>query len=53
VPRADGRDGDAFDAICRHVLVEEVETGRLVCCFRLLPLRDGGEIGMSYSAAIL
>jgi putative hemolysin len=49
-PRADGRDADAFDPLCRHVLVEEVRTGRLVCCFRLLPLRDGGEIGMSYSA---
>ncbi len=45
-----GLDADAFDEICRHVLVEEVRTGRLVCCFRLLPLRDGGEIGKSYSA---
>jgi L-ornithine Nalpha-acyltransferase len=32
-------------AVCRHVLVEEVESGRLVCCFRLLRLMDGGEIG--------
>ncbi len=45
-----GLDADAFDDICRHVLVEEVRTGRLVCCFRLLPLKDGGEIGKSYSA---
>jgi putative hemolysin len=43
-------DSDAFDAVFRHVLVEDVETGCLVCCFRLLPLRDGGEIGLSYSA---
>jgi putative hemolysin len=49
-PRADGRDADAFDPLCRHVLVEEARTGRLVCCFRLLPLRDGGEIGRSYAA---
>jgi len=48
--RDGGRDADAFDDICRHVLVEEARTGRLVCCFRLLPLRDGGEIGRSYSA---
>lgn len=48
--RLDGRDGDAFDALCRHVLVEEARTGRLVCCYRLLPLRDGGEINMSYSS---
>ncbi len=44
------RDEDAFDAICTHVLVEEVRTGRLVCCFRLLPLNGGGDIGRSYSA---
>lgn len=49
-PRPQGRDFDEFDTICRHVLVEEVKTGRLVCCFRLLPLRDGSDIGMSYSA---
>lgn len=46
----DGLDADAFDALCRHVLVEERATGRLVCCFRMLPLRDGSEIGASYSA---
>jgi putative hemolysin len=49
-PRAGGRDADAFDAACRHVLVEEAATGRLVCCFRLLPLARGAEIGRSYSA---
>lgn len=48
--REGGRDGDAFDPVCRHVLVEEVATGRLVCCFRLLPLADGAEIRRSYSA---
>jgi putative hemolysin len=48
-PRADGRDADAFDALCRHVLVEETRTGRLVCCFRLLPM-TGAEIARSYSA---
>ncbi|MEI4470309.1 GNAT family N-acetyltransferase [Frigidibacter sp. MR17.24] len=45
-----GRDADAFDAICRHVLVEDMRTGALVCCFRLLPLAQGAEIGRSYSA---
>lgn len=43
-------DADAFDDICTHILVEEVATGRLVCCLRMLPLSDGGEIGRSYSA---
>ncbi len=45
-----GLDADRFDAICRHVLVEEGRTGALVACFRLLPLTSGCEIGRSYSA---
>lgn len=45
-----GRDRDAFDPDCRHVLVEEVRDGRLVAAFRLLPLADGREIWRSYSA---
>jgi putative hemolysin len=44
-----GLDGDAFDARCTHVLVED-RAGRLVCCYRLLPLGTGAEIGGSYSA---
>src|SRR6056297_1097032 len=43
-------DSDAHDAFCAHILVEEEATGRLVCCFRMLPLSDGGEIERSYSA---
>lgn len=45
-----GRDEDAFDPRCRHVLVEDLVTGGLVCCFRLLPLQRGADIGQSYSA---
>ncbi len=45
-----GLDADGFDAICRHVLVHDVPSGALVCCFRLLPLNSGCEIGRSYSA---
>lgn len=45
-----GRDEDAYDAICTHVLVEDRRDGRLVCCFRFLPLTGGGEIAKSYSA---
>lgn len=48
--RPDGRDVDGFDALCTHALVEEVRTGTLVCCFRLMPLKGGAEIGRSYSA---
>lgn len=47
---AKGLDADAFDALCRHVLVEDSRSGALVCCFRLLPLKGGSEIGQSYSA---
>ncbi|MEL6979573.1 MAG: GNAT family N-acyltransferase [Pseudomonadota bacterium] len=43
-------DVDQFDADCDHVMIEERRTGRLVCCFRLLPLSSGREIGRSYSA---
>ena len=46
----DRRDADPFDAICRHVLIEERKTGRLVCCFRLLDLEDGAQISRSYAA---
>ncbi len=48
--RPEGLDRDALDAFCEHMLVEERKTGRLVCCFRLLPLRSGAEIDRSYSA---
>lgn len=47
---AGGCDGDRFDALCRHVLVEERASGRLAAAFRLLPLARGAEIGRSYSA---
>ena len=46
----DGLDRDRFDEICTHILVEDDVSGSLVCCFRMLPLTDGGEIGRSYSA---
>ncbi|QHQ34277.1 GNAT family N-acetyltransferase [Algicella marina] len=46
----DGLDADDFDNACAHVLVEEAASGRLVCCFRLLPLKNGAEIHQSYAA---
>ena len=45
-----GLDADALDAQCRHMLVTEAATGRLVCCFRLMVLPGGRDIGRSYSA---
>lgn len=49
VPRASGLDSDRFDARCQHMLIEEVLTGELVGCFRLLPMECGLDIGRSYA----
>lgn len=46
----EGVDTDPFDAACVHILIEKQNDGRLVCCFRLLPLGDGSQIGRSYAA---
>lgn len=43
-------DRDAYDACCTHVLVEEIRSGALVCCFRLLLLESGAELARSYAA---
>ncbi|WP_299075920.1 GNAT family N-acyltransferase [uncultured Ruegeria sp.] len=44
-------DQDDFDTLCAHVLVEDMRSdGQLVCCFRMLTIEDGAEIGRSYSA---
>lgn len=45
-----GLDADAFDPLCLHVLVEDLRSGEVVCCYRLLPMRGGAEILNSYSA---
>jgi putative hemolysin len=49
-PGAKGLDHDDFDAACTHVLIEDTRSGALVCCFRLMHLGSGAEIGRSYSA---
>lgn len=43
-------DQDQFDSICTHILVEDAQDKRLICCFRMLPLDGGDEIERSYSA---
>lgn len=43
-------DHDPFDGICAHVLVEDLRSGQLVCCFRVLELENGSAIKQSYSA---
>ncbi|MBD3678132.1 MAG: GNAT family N-acetyltransferase [Rhodobacteraceae bacterium] len=47
----EGLDADHFDAICRHLLVEDA-AGRLLGCCRVLLLPDAGQIGRSYSAQV-
>ncbi len=43
-------DRDQFDDLCVHVLIEDVKTGKLVCCFRMLVLEGGADIPRTYSA---
>ena len=43
-------DADAFDDVSHHILVEDVQSGALVCCFRMLMLDGGADVGRSYSA---
>lgn len=47
---AQGRDADAFDPKCRHMLIEEVASGDLVATFRLMTLGSGADIARTYSA---
>lgn len=47
----EGRDEDEFDAVCRHVLVEDRVTGLLAACFRMLPLR-GAQLASSYAGRL-
>ena len=45
-----GGDADRFDALCRHILVEELAGGRLVCTFRIMFIDRGADLSQSYSA---
>ncbi|MDN5789054.1 GNAT family N-acetyltransferase [Pseudorhodobacter sp.] len=47
---ASGRDADAFDPVCTHMLIEDQASGMLVCCFRLLPVHDAPTLKHCYSA---
>lgn len=43
-------DGDEYDARCKHMLVTDSGTGRLVCSFRFLHLAHGSLIERAYAA---
>ena len=47
---ARARDRDAFDARCRHLMVEDRGTGALLCTCRLLHLPDAARVAQSYAA---
>ncbi len=46
---ASGHDADAFDDAQHHILVRDLRSDTLVCCFRLRLLR-GPDLGQSYAA---
>jgi len=46
----DGLDRDRFDHLCRHVLIEDLQSGDLVACFRFQHLDSGAGIGRTYAA---
>jgi len=48
--RGEGLDRDGYDPRCRHLLVEDAGSGRLMATVRAMPLGSGSEIGQSYSA---
>ena len=43
-------DVDDFDTICQHVLIENLETQKLICCYRILSFENGKKIDSSYSS---
>jgi len=49
--RESGLDVDEFDPYCRHLLVRESETRRLVGCTRILTDDDAARIGCFYSGS--
>ena len=46
----DELDVDDFDTHCRHVLIENLETEKLICCYRILSFENGKNISRSYSS---
>lgn len=49
LPLAAPSDADRFDALCRHVLIEDIASGRLVCCYRLLTVGADESMASSYA----
>ena len=47
---SDRVEADDLDPLCTHILIEDLGTGQLVCCFRFLYLQSGADIARSYAA---
>jgi L-ornithine Nalpha-acyltransferase len=55
---AEMRDADDFDPLCDHMLIEDISTGDLLCCYRLHAFAagealDSGYAGQAYGLAAL
>lgn len=46
------RDADGFDALCQHVLVEDIASRHLVCCYRLMAFGAEDKLDTSYAAQV-
>ena len=40
-------DVDEYDILCRHVLIENLESEELICCYRIMIFDNGKEISSS------
>lgn len=47
-----GRDADGFDSLCQHLLVEDIASGQLVCCYRLMSFAAKQSLATSYAAQV-
>ena len=52
IAQGPGRDVDAFDSRCQHMLVEDRASGTLVCCYRLMSFRATQTLAGSYAAQV-
>lgn len=43
-------DADPHDAHCQHVVLEEIASGQIVCCYRLRAMTSAADVLGSYSA---
>lgn len=50
IPSDDGLDVDYFDPFCRHLIVRDNDSGRVVGCYRLLTAAGAQAAGSWYSA---